>query len=105
MNPLLTLITDHNPCWVGTQWPETPPPITLIMPSLRITNSLEGRFSLDLDATLETIMAGSPLMEEITQEAAGILQRAVVQASVAVAHHALTPQTEACDWKGTSFQE
>ena len=39
MNPLSTLITDHNPSWVGIQWPETPPPIAPSNPSARILNA------------------------------------------------------------------
>jgi hypothetical protein len=25
MHPILSLVTDHNPTWVGILWPETPP--------------------------------------------------------------------------------
>ena len=38
MHPLLTLVTDHNPSWVGVVWPETPPTRIDTTPSPRITN-------------------------------------------------------------------
>ena len=38
MNPLLTLVTDHNPTWVGIEWPETPLTSISRDPSPRIQN-------------------------------------------------------------------
>lgn len=39
MHPLLTLVTDNNPSWIGIVWPETPPKRLATTPSPRITNS------------------------------------------------------------------
>lgn len=86
MNPLIPLLTDHNPSWVGIRWPETPPQIAPTTPSPWITNFPDlpmnsdtlAHFASDLDAKLTTILRDYPPLDDITPEAAGVLQGVVV---------------------------
>jgi hypothetical protein len=68
MNSLCTLITDHNPSWIGIQWPETPPPLTQLNPSDRILNAPDlphddetlALFAHSTDMHLPILLAGTP---------------------------------------------
>lgn len=109
MNPLLTLITDYNPSWVGIVLPETPSVATVITPCPRITNmpdlpqDEEVLFNLgySLDLRLELIMAGSPSLASLSPEQAGHLQEGnIIHESVKIAHELAPPKRQNKTGKG-----
>ncbi len=108
MNPILSLVTDHKPTWVGILWPDTPPSPCVVEPSPRILNApdlpvdVETRdiFTQFLDSRLEIIMAGSWPLSRITPERAGILQ-----ASVQLAHELTLPKMRLKTAKGRRFKD
>lgn len=107
MNPSLTLLTDHNPAWVGT-----PHPVSTFQPSPRITNAPDlsqidtlTRFASNLDTQTKVLMTGSPPIVALTQEAAGLLHGAVTQASVTVAHSLTPAHSKRATGKGHCFKD
>jgi hypothetical protein len=80
MNPLLTLLTDHNPT------------VCTVQPSPKIPD-------------LQVIMAGSPPIAALTPEAAALLQGAVTQASVVVAHSLTPARPKRATGKGHRFKD
>lgn len=113
MNPLFTLVSDHNLSWVGILWPETPPPLKLVTPSARITNAsdlpedveVRDAFANTLDMRLMLIMAGSPPLDSLTPMEAGKLLGDIVQASVKLAHELSPPRPLCKTGKGSRFKD
>jgi hypothetical protein len=113
MHPLFSLITDHNPSWVGLIWPETPPKLLDTVPSPRILNSPDlpndgesyDLFAYELDAKMYAIMAGSPPLSILTPERAGLLQGKIVQASVATAQDLSRAKPNRTTGKGHRFKD
>ena len=113
MHPLLSLVTDHNPTWVGILWPDTPPTPRMVDPSPRIINApdlpadeeVRETFTQSLEDRLEFIMAGSWPLNRISPERAGILQESIVQASVQIARELAPPKPNRKMGKGHRFKD
>ncbi len=113
MHPLTSLVTDHNPSWVGLVWPETPPPVDTVNSSARILNSpdlppddeIRDIFAHNLDVKVEQIMASSPPLSELSAEQAGLLQGTIIQASVDAARDLSPPRPRPATGKGHHFKD
>ncbi len=63
------------------------------------------RFASNLDTQTKVLMTGSPPIFALTQEAAGLLQGAVTQASVTVAHSLTPARSKRATGKGHCFKD
>jgi hypothetical protein len=112
MHPRISELSDHNPIFVGIQWPESPRLLRKHSVSKRITNHPDlpenkrttEEFSETLDVTVSKIESWYRGMD-ITSEQAGRIQGMVVRASVDHAHAlSPTPLTRRTG-RGSSFKD